>query len=136
MVLFASRATATSRHVMAGCFTCHGTEARWFGGNAQGVAARHHDATGHPTWCDVAMSIRYGREAADDRQIDIEDSIALLGGPAPAPVLPAHSDAPTAAPAGESLADPRRVSAAGHPGRRKGRIARGTKTLAPETPQP
>ncbi len=34
--------------------------AHWFGNNAQAVAARHHDATGHMTWVDIAMSIRYG----------------------------------------------------------------------------
>lgn len=48
------------RDVMAGCFECYGSEAHWRGGNAQGVAARHHDATGHTTWCDVTMMIRYG----------------------------------------------------------------------------
>lgn len=53
------RRTFTSRDVRAGCFVCHGNDARWFGGNAQGVAARHTDATGHETWVDVAMSIRY-----------------------------------------------------------------------------
>lgn len=33
----------------------------WRGGNAQGVAARHHDASGHPTWVEVDMKILYGR---------------------------------------------------------------------------
>jgi hypothetical protein len=46
--------------VKAGCFVCHGSQAHWFGGNAQGVAARHHDATGHRTWADVSMSVTYG----------------------------------------------------------------------------
>jgi hypothetical protein len=36
--------------------------AHWFGPNAQGVAARHHDATGHATWCEVSLSVWYGRE--------------------------------------------------------------------------
>lgn len=54
------RRTRTSRDVRAGCFTCHGTDVRWRGGNAQGVAARHHDATGHETWVEVDMHIRYG----------------------------------------------------------------------------
>ncbi len=70
-----SRETFTSRTAMAGCFQCHGTQAHWIGPNAQGLAARHHDATKHATWCDVAMSIRYGREEADSRQTDIEDAI-------------------------------------------------------------
>lgn len=77
-----TRETRTGRTVMAGCFVCGGMDAIWTGPNAQGVAARHHDATRHPTWCDVAMSIRYGREAADDRQIDIEAAIAAAGVPA------------------------------------------------------
>ena len=56
------RDTWVSRDVRAGCFTCHGGHAAWTGKNAQGVAARHHDSTGHPTWVDVSMSIRYGEE--------------------------------------------------------------------------
>lgn len=54
------RRTGVSRDVFAGCFECGGSEAKWWGGNSQGVAARHHDATGHTTWVEVAMSIRYG----------------------------------------------------------------------------
>jgi cytochrome c551/c552 len=54
-----------SRILQGGCFVCHGDEAHWFGPNAQGVAARHHDATGHQTWVDVNMHIKYGREPAD-----------------------------------------------------------------------
>ncbi|WP_267382195.1 MULTISPECIES: hypothetical protein [unclassified Sphingomonas] len=73
------RATFTSRDVRGGCFVCHGSEARWWGANAQGVAARHHDATKHPVWCDVALSIRYGREEADTRQLDIEHAIEAQG---------------------------------------------------------
>lgn len=58
------RVTTTSRDVLGGCFVCKADGmAIWRGGNAQGVAARHHDATGHQTWCDVAMSIRYGNGA-------------------------------------------------------------------------
>lgn len=53
------RQTFTSRDVKAGCFVCHGSDAHWFGGQAQGTAARHTDATGHETWCDVALSVRY-----------------------------------------------------------------------------
>ena len=57
-----SRQTFTSRDVNAGCFQCSGTEPRWRGGNAQGVAARHADATGHETWVDVYLSIKYRRQ--------------------------------------------------------------------------
>ena len=56
------RETYTSRTVHAGCFDCNGSDAKWFGGNSQGVAARHHDATGHTTWADVALMVRYGKE--------------------------------------------------------------------------
>lgn len=69
------RETATSRDVRAGCFVCGGHDAKWFGANAQGVAARHHDATGHVTWCDVVLSITYGADQPDGAQIDIEDAI-------------------------------------------------------------
>jgi hypothetical protein len=54
------RQYSTSRTLHAGCFVCHGDVAHWFGSNAQAVAARHHDATGHPTWCDVCMTVFYG----------------------------------------------------------------------------
>lgn len=74
--LVLDRRTATSRDLRAGCFTCHGVIARWTSANAQALAAQHHDRTGHETWCDIAMSIRYGRTAPDDRQHDIEDAIA------------------------------------------------------------
>lgn len=48
------------RDLMGGCLVCHGDNAKWHGPNTQGVAARHHDATGHETWVQVVMSIRYG----------------------------------------------------------------------------
>ena len=48
------------RDVKAACFVCHGSNAHWFGKNAQALAARHHDATRHETWADVYMSIKYG----------------------------------------------------------------------------
>ena len=65
------RPTFTSRTAMAGCFVCKADGSYiWHGPNAQGVAARHHDATGHTTWCDVNLSIRYGsREAVATRQV-------------------------------------------------------------------
>ena len=55
-------------HSMAGCHQCHGTEAQWSGKNALAVAARHHDATGHTTWCEQVMSVRYGPDLEDDTQ--------------------------------------------------------------------
>ncbi len=70
-----ARDTQTSRDVRAGCFVCGGDRPTWTGPNAQGVAARHHDATGHATWCNVSMTIAYGHEQTDDRQIDIEAAI-------------------------------------------------------------
>lgn len=75
--LVPERQSATSRDLRAGCFVCHGTAVRWTSSNAQALAAQHHDRTGHATWCDIAMMIRYGRTAPDDRQTDIEDVIAF-----------------------------------------------------------
>ncbi len=107
--LFTTRDTFTSREVMAGCFVCNGSDAIWTGGNAQGVAARHHDATKHATWSTIYMNVRYGRDAGDDRQTDIEDAIASASsGDAPvvaplpdldAPAVPA---ADVSAPVGRS----------------------------------
>ena len=54
-----------SRVVTAGCFVCgpdQGSTGKWFSPNAQGIAARHHDATGHQTWVDATLSITYGDE--------------------------------------------------------------------------
>lgn len=58
------RDTYTSRTVIAGCFQCYGSDYKWSGGNAQGVAARHHDATGHETWADVTLMVRYGSDVS------------------------------------------------------------------------
>ncbi len=63
-----SRETRTSRDVIAGCHGCDGVASyvtKWSGGNAQGVAARHHDATGHTTWVEVNMTISYGPSTRD-----------------------------------------------------------------------
>ena len=105
---FADRPTFTSRDVRAGCFVCGGTDPLWIGGHAQGVAARHHDATQHQTWTDVYMAIRYGEYAVDDRQTDIEDAIASASSgdrPVAAP-LPGN-DAPTVTAAGVSAPEGR-----------------------------
>lgn len=59
-----SRATSTSATVSAGCFVCNGATAMWSSKNAQAVAARHHDATGHATWADQVLLIRYGEAQA------------------------------------------------------------------------
>lgn len=74
-----ARRTATWRDLRAGCLICHGADAHWTSANAQALAAQHHDRTGHATWCDVALSIRYGRIIPDDRQTDIEDALRNLG---------------------------------------------------------
>lgn len=60
------RDTRVSRDVLAGCFTCGGSEYLWHGPQAQGTAARHHDATGHGTWADVHLTVRYGPLPADE----------------------------------------------------------------------
>lgn len=62
------RITRIARSLTAGCFVCHGGDYRWQGPNAQALAARHHDATGHPTWADVYLAVRYGEERALERE--------------------------------------------------------------------
>ena len=60
---FFMRKTYVVRDVIAGCFVCNGSDYIWNGPNAQGVAARHHDATGHTTWADVTLMIQYGEDS-------------------------------------------------------------------------
>lgn len=57
-----SRKSETSRQVRAGCIQCHGGKANWLGRNAAGVAARHHDATGHRTWAEQSLRTVYGSD--------------------------------------------------------------------------
>ncbi len=45
---------------IGGCYVCHGSDAGWQGRNTLAVAARHHDATGHPTWVEQVMVVKYG----------------------------------------------------------------------------
>ncbi|GLK49657.1 hypothetical protein GCM10017620_26300 [Brevundimonas intermedia] len=59
-----ARRKFTKTDVRAGCFVCNGADPRWTGKNAMALAARHHDATGHNTWADQVLIIRYG-DAAD-----------------------------------------------------------------------
>ena len=47
-------------HAIGGCHVCHGSEAQWEGKNAMACAARHHDATGHSTWVEQCISVKYG----------------------------------------------------------------------------
>ena len=68
------RETHTGRTVLAGCFDCWGSKARWLAPNAQGVAARHHDATGHNTWVDVYLSIRYGNCGTEGKDSEAPDA--------------------------------------------------------------
>ncbi|KKL45291.1 hypothetical protein LCGC14_2357180, partial [marine sediment metagenome] len=51
----------------------NGTESKWEGKNALAVAARHHDSTGHTTWCEQTISVRYGPDVLV--LIDQEDKI-------------------------------------------------------------
>ncbi len=105
-----TRQTFRHRDVLAGCFVCHGGNAHWTSANAQGLAAQHHDRTGHQTWCSIATSVTYGADAGDDRQIDIEDAIASAsseGRPEAAPLAdpdaPADAAADVSAPQGRSV---------------------------------
>lgn len=68
------RKTFTSRIVKAGCFVCNGGEAIWHGPNAQAVAARHHDATGHETWADVHLFVSYGNSPKEATELRHEKS--------------------------------------------------------------
>ena len=52
--------------VMAGCRVCHGDQAVWFERNAMGVAARHHDATGHEVRVEQVIHTTCGGAEADD----------------------------------------------------------------------
>ena len=56
------RAYKHSRDVTAHCERCNKT---WTGPNAQGVAARHTDATGHETYVDIYQSITYYRKGEE-----------------------------------------------------------------------
>ncbi|MGO1304992.1 MAG: hypothetical protein ACTMKV_09445 [Sphingomonas parapaucimobilis] len=53
--------------IFAGCFTCHGTDPRWSGKSAHDMAARHHEATGHPTYCNGFMTAPPARQASEAR---------------------------------------------------------------------
>jgi hypothetical protein len=59
------RATYLVKTYSAGCWVCHGGDGQWFEANAQGVAARHHDATGHRTWVEIVLSWTYGEPEPD-----------------------------------------------------------------------
>ena len=51
---------AGMRKVRAGCNVCHGENVSgWESPNAQGVAARHTDVTGHKTWVEVVQYLFY-----------------------------------------------------------------------------
>ena len=105
-----TRATTRRRDTKAGCFVCHGDAAFWTSANAQALAAQHHDRTGHQTWCRIDVSVTYGTDTGDDRQIDIEDAIASAssgGRPDAAPLT--VPDAPTDAIAGVSATEGRSV---------------------------
>ena len=53
--------------VIAGCRVCSPDgSATWESKNAQAVAARHHDATGHTTWVNSILSIQYGEDVTED----------------------------------------------------------------------
>ena len=125
------RRTFTSRIVHAGCFVCHGTDAHWTHAGAQGTAAKHHDATGHATWSDVILSVRYGQEAADPRQVDLEDHLAATSvapepGRRPVSATQPVPDAP-AVPAADVSAPQ------GRPSRRAAVRPRGARGRTPET---
>lgn len=88
------RQKSERRDLLAGCHVCDGTTARWTKANAQALAAKHHDRTGHTTWVKYDGKIQYGRRAADPRQTDIKDAIASAssgGRPSAAPLPYFHT---------------------------------------------
>lgn len=54
------RTRSITMTLQAGCTVCHGDKVHWLGRNAQAVAARHHDATGHRTWVNASSRMTYG----------------------------------------------------------------------------
>jgi hypothetical protein len=54
-----NRRKLSSVRVIGGCFVCNGSDAIWTSANAMAVAARHADATGHETWADQILNVRY-----------------------------------------------------------------------------
>ena len=101
--LVLNRIRRIERDYRAGCSVCWGEKVHWTTANAQVLAAKHHDRTGHETWCDIDTRARYGRPAPDDRQIDIEDVIASASsGDAPGCAPLPGNDAPTVPAAGVS----------------------------------
>lgn len=90
------RATVTTRSHRAGCVVCHGSDAHWTKANARALAARHHDSKKHETWYEATIAVRYGRTAADARQLDIEAAIAASSGGEAlhAPLTDPNFDAP------------------------------------------
>jgi len=43
----------------AGCYECFGSDSKWKGKNAHGVACRHNKFTGHRVWVEKYMHITY-----------------------------------------------------------------------------
>lgn len=98
-----NRISKTERDYRAGCVVCWGEDAHWTTANAQALAVKHHDRTGHETWFNIDTRGRYGRLAPDDRQIDIEDAIASASsGDAPGCAPLPGNDAPSVPAAGVS----------------------------------
>jgi hypothetical protein len=57
-----TRVTFTGVDCQGGCVACVGLRSKplWISRNAMALAARHHDATGHQTWCEQVLSVTYG----------------------------------------------------------------------------
>jgi hypothetical protein len=51
----------TTTAMRGGCFVCHGDKTHWTAKNTVGVAARHHDVTGHETWIVVQICTTYSK---------------------------------------------------------------------------
>jgi len=65
---------SVNRTCFSGCRQCNGSDGIWSSKNAQSVAAKHHYATGHQTWAEVAMTIVYGEEPSHSKQMESQDA--------------------------------------------------------------
>lgn len=69
------RTASSFRDVRARCTVCHADTPGWpwMRKNAQGVAARHTDATGHKTYVEVSMGLYYELVGGDAGSVHVEE---------------------------------------------------------------
>ncbi len=67
------RETYIAKIFVAGCSVCNDGEAQWFANNAQAVAAKHYDLTGHPTWVNLTLDFWYGPHESSGGKREVGD---------------------------------------------------------------